>query len=60
MRTQYQVQTETQIRKNQKVIKNDNIELVIKYYPKNCQPNIQNQQRIFKPTIVLVANKKVG
>ena len=29
-RTQYQIQNETQLRKNQKVIKNDNKELVVK------------------------------
>ena len=49
LRTQYQVQNETQIRKNQKVIKNenDNNQLVVKNYPKNKQPIIQ--QRKFKP-----------
>ena len=47
LRTQYQVQNETQIRKNQKVIKNDNDELIVKNYPKNKQPIIQ--QRKFKP-----------
>ena len=43
LRTQYQVQNETQIRRNQKVIKNDNDQLVVKNYPKNKnkQPNIQ-------------------
>ena len=30
LRTQYQVQNETQIRKNQKVIQNDNDQLVVK------------------------------
>ena len=35
LRTQYQVQNETKIRKNQKVIKNDNDELLVKNYPKN-------------------------
>ena len=44
MRTQYQVQNETQIRKNQKVIKNDNDELVVKKYPKNKQPIIQERK----------------
>ena len=34
LRTQYQVQNNTQIRKNQKVIKNDNDDLVVKNYPK--------------------------
>ena len=45
LRTQYQVQNETQIRKNQKVIKNDNNQLVVKNYSKNKnkQPIIQKQ-----------------
>ena len=45
LRTQYQVQNETHIRKNQKVIKNDNDELTVKNYPKNKkkQPIIQQQ-----------------
>ena len=47
LRTQYQVQNETQIRKNQKVIKNDNDQLIVKIYPKNKQPIIQ--QKKFKP-----------
>ena len=47
LRPQYQVQNETQIRKNQKVIKNDNDQLVVKNYPKNKQPIIQQQK--FKP-----------
>ena len=47
LRTQYQVQNEAQIRKNQKVIKNDNNEQVVKNYPKNKQPIIQQQK--FKP-----------
>ena len=45
-RTQYQVQIETQIRKNQKVIKNDNDELVFENYPKMKQPNIQQPKFI--------------
>ena len=40
LRIQYQVQNETQIRKNQKVIENDNDELVVKNYRKNKQPII--------------------
>ena len=44
LRTQYQVQNETQIRKNQKVIKNDNNQLVVKNYPKNKQPIIQQSK----------------
>ena len=47
LRTQYQVQNETLIRKNQKVIKNDNNELIVKNYPKNKQPIIQQSK--FKP-----------
>ena len=43
LRTQYQVQNETQIRRNQKVIKNDNNQLIVKNYPKNKQPIIQKQ-----------------
>ena len=42
--TLYQVQSETQIRRNQKVIKNDRDELVVKNYPKNKQPIIQQQK----------------
>ena len=41
LRTQYQVQNDTQIRKNQKVIKNENYELEVKQYPKSKQPIIQ-------------------
>ena len=47
LRTQYQVQNETQNRKNQKVIKNDNDELIVKKYPRNKQPIIKQQK--FKP-----------
>ena len=48
LRTQYQVQNETQIRKNQKVIRNDNDELIVKSYPKNKnkQPIIQQQSKL--------------
>ena len=48
MRTQYQVQNNTQIRRSQKVIKNDNDELIVKNYPKNKQP-IQQQQKFKLP-----------
>ena len=44
LRSQYQVQNETQTRKNQKVINNDNNELIVKKCPKN-----QQQQPKFKP-----------
>ena len=47
-RIQYQVQNETHARKNQKVIKNDNNELVVKNYSKNKQP-IQQQSKFKSP-----------
>ena len=47
LRTQYQVQNEAQIRMNQKVIENDNDQLVVKNYPKNNQPKIQQPK--YKP-----------
>ena len=43
LRTQYQVQNDTKIRRNQKVVKNDNNQLIVKNYPKNKQPLIQQQ-----------------
>ena len=58
LRTQYQVQNDTQIRRNQKVIKNDNDQLVVKNYPKNKQPIIQKQ--IFNHQIVLFVNQVLG
>ena len=45
--TQYQVQNETPIRKIQKVIKNDNNELLVKNNHKNKQSIVQQQK--FKP-----------
>ena len=48
LRTQYQVQNDTQIRKNQKVIKNNNDELIVKNYPKKKQP-IQQQPKFKLP-----------
>ena len=47
LRTQYQVQNETQIRTNQKVIRDDNNELGVENYPKNKQPIIQQPE--YKP-----------
>ena len=47
LRTQYQVQKETQIRRNQKIIKNDNNQLLVKNYSKNKQSIVQQQK--FKP-----------
>ena len=35
LRTQYQVKNPTQIRTNQRVITNDNGQLIVKIYPKN-------------------------
>ena len=48
LRTQYQVQNETRIRENQKVIKNDNDQLIVKNYPKNknIQPIVQQQPKL--------------
>ena len=48
LRTQYQVQNNTQIKKNQERTKNYNEELVVKNYPKNKQPIIQQRSK-FKP-----------
>ena len=50
LRTQHQVKNQTQIRTNQKVIRNDDNQLIVKNYPqnKNKQPIIQQQK--FKPT----------
>ena len=45
LRTQYHVQKETQIRRNQKVIKNDNDQLVIKNYPKEKPTNCPSCKR---------------
>ena len=47
LRTQYQVQNDTQIRKNQKVIEDNNGELIVKNYPKKKQPIIQKPK--FQP-----------
>ena len=44
LRTQYQVQNEIQIRKNQKVNKNDNDELIVKNYLRNKQPITQQEK----------------
>ena len=48
LRTQYQVQNEAQIRRNQKVIKNDNDQLEVKKHPKNKQ-KIQQQPKFHLP-----------
>ena len=44
-RTQYHVQNCTRIRKNQKLLKNDNDELVVKIYPKNKKQQIQQHPK---------------
>ena len=49
LRTQYEVENETQIRKNQKAIRNDNDELVVKNYPENKQLAVQQQQKFKLP-----------
>ena len=46
LRVQYQVQNETQTRKIQKIIQNDNDQLIVKNYPKNKQPFIQQKSFI--------------
>ena len=48
LRTQYQVKNQTQLRTNQKVIRNDNNQLIVKNYPKN-----KNKQPIFQRKIDL-------
>ena len=48
LRTQCQIQNETKIRRNQKVIKNDNDQLIVKNYLKNKQP-IQQQPKFKTP-----------
>ena len=47
LKTQYQVQNEKEIRRNQKVIKNDNDELIVSNCPGNKQPIIPQPK--FKP-----------
>ena len=46
LRTQYQFQNETQIRRNQKVIKNDNDQLLVKNYPRNKKQPIIQQPKL--------------
>ena len=57
LRTQYKVQNETQIRENQKVIKNDNDELIVLNYPRNNQVN---NNKILNHLTVPPANKIFG
>ena len=58
LRTQYQVQNETRIRRNQKVIKNDNNQLVVKNYPKNKHRFVQQQK--LKPPNCPTCKQKFG
>ena len=58
LRTQYQVQNKTQIRKNRKGIKNNNNQLIVKNYPENKQPIIQ-QKNLNRP-IVLIVKRIIG
>ena len=46
LKTQYQVQNETQIKRNQKAIENDNDQLVVKNCPKNKNKQPINQKQI--------------
>ena len=41
LKTQYRVQNETQIRKNQKAIRDGNNEIIVKNYPKSKQPIVK-------------------
>ena len=45
LRTQYQVQNETQLRRNQKVVKNED-QLIVKNYPRNKKQPIQQQPKL--------------
>ena len=47
--TQYQVKNQTQIRKNQRVIRNYDNQLIVKNYPKNKNKQTIIHQQKFKP-----------
>ena len=47
LRIQYQVKNQTQIRTNQRVIRNDDNQLIVKKYPKNKNKQTNIQQRKF-------------
>ena len=57
LRTQYQVQNETQIRRNQKVVEN-NGKLEVKNYPKYNNQLFNNKN--LNPLIVLVVRESFG
>ena len=59
LRAQYQIQNETQIRRNQKVIKIDNDQLTVKSYPKNKKQPIQQESK-FKPPKCPSCKQKMG
>ena len=59
LRTQYQVQNEIKIRKNQKVIKNDNDQLIAKKNILKINNQLFNKQNSNHP-IVLLVNKIFG
>ena len=58
LRTQYQVENETQIMRNQKVNEKDNVELVVKNNPKS-KPTIKPQPK-FKPPNCISCKKIFG
>ena len=60
LRTQHQVKNQTKTRTNQRVIRNDDNQLVVKNYPKNKSKQSSIQQQKFDLAIVLLANKIVG
>ena len=53
LRTQYQVQNETKMRRNQKVIENDNDELIVKNYSKN-KNKVEKNETSYKPFQVIL------
>ena len=55
LRTQYQVQNETQFRRNQRVVEN-NGKLGVKFYPKIKQP-ITQQRKINLPSCFICKGK---
>ena len=58
LRTQYQDQNETQRRRNQKVIRDGNDELVVKNYPKKINQLFKNKNLNHQK--VLLVNKIIG
>ena len=59
LRTQYQVQNEAQIRRNQKVIKNDNDQLIVKTILK-INNQLSNNNKNLNYLIVLLVSKIIG